>query len=412
MSRLIKKLSNDDIGSYVDIYINAYPGAITPTFSKERKIEEWVKANDKPEINFYGCFQDEILVGGVILLDFQMNLFSDTIINVGGVSEVCVDLLRKKEHIAKDLMLFSHQYFYKKGFCLNCLYPFSPAFYRKMGYGIGQKMSQYRFEPKALPKTSKHNVSCLSLSDSTAVLELFNRYASITHGVILRSKDIFEPMLKSGKMLGYWKNKSLHGYLYFRFKEVKGGTWLQHDIEILELIYETPEALRGLLTFLATQQDQVEKIIYNTYDDSLQHLLLEPRSSRNIFHIFQESNIQGVGMMYRIINTSLFFRLLKDHNFGYQTVRLKITINDSFLPENNGSIVVQFTEGKPIVLKEGEPEAEIVINIDHFSSLVMGAISFKKLYEYELVEISNPDYLETVNALFLTESPPITFENF
>jgi predicted acetyltransferase len=412
MSRLIKKLSDDDIDTFINIYVNAYPGAITPSFSKEKKKEEWIKTNNKPNINLYGCFQDDKLVGGMILYDFEMNLYSKHIMKSGGIGEVCVDLLYKKEHVSKDLMEFAHNYYYDRGYCLTCLYPFRPDFYAKMGYGIGQKMSQYRFEPKALPTTSKQNVFYLSPSDSTAVFEFFNRYASSTHGMILRSKENFEPMLKSGRTLGYWENESLLGYLFFRFKKVQGGTWLQNDIQILELVYESPEALRGLLTFLATQQDQINKVIYNTFDSSFQHLLIEPRSKPNIFHIFQESNLQGVGIMYRVINTSKFFRLLKDHNFGHQTVKLRITINDSFLPENNGSIVVHFTEGKPIVLEEDKYEVEIRINIDHFSSLVMGAINFKKLYKYGLVKITNPVYLETVNALFLTESPPVTFEVF
>ncbi|MFX0184421.1 MAG: enhanced intracellular survival protein Eis, partial [Candidatus Hodarchaeota archaeon] len=262
MSRLIKKLSDDDIDSFVDIYINAYPGGITPSFSKELKKEEWIKTNNEnTAVNLYGCFQDDKLVGGMILYDFEMNLFSKHILKSGGIGEVCVDLLYKKEHVAKDLMTFSHQFFDEKGFCMTCLYPFSPAFYRKMGYGIGQKMSQYRFEPKAVPTTSKQNVSYLSLSDRIAVFETFKRYASSTHGMILRSKERFEPMLKSGRTLGYWENESLQGYLFFRFKRVQGGTWLQNDIEILELVYETPEALRGLMTFLAIQQDQINKVI-------------------------------------------------------------------------------------------------------------------------------------------------------
>lgn len=411
MSRIIKKMTANDIDSFVDIWMNAYPGGVSPSFSKEKRKEDWINTNNKPDTSFYGCFQDNILVGGVILLDFKMN-FSGITIDVGGISEVCVDLLYKKEHVAKDLMVFSHQYFYEKGFCLICLYPFSPAFYRKMGYGIGNKMSQYRFEPRALPKSSKRNVSYLSPSDSTAVSECFNRYASSTHGMILRSEEKFESILKSGKALGFWKNRSLDGYLHFRFKKVEGGTWLQNDIEILELFYNTPEALRGLLTFLATQQDQIHRIIYNTYDESFQHLLKEPRSSQKIFHIFQESNIQGVGMMYRVINTPKLFSVLKDHNFGHQTVNLQITISDSFLPENNGTLVIHYKEGKGTITEEDEYDVKININVDHFSSLTMGAISFKKLYEYGLVKISNPDYLDTLNKLFVTETPPMTLESF
>jgi len=104
--------------------------------------------------------------------------------------------------------------------------------------------------------------------------------------------------------------------------------------------------------------------------------------------------------------------VLKDHNFGNQTVNLQITINDSFLPENNGTLVIHFKAGKGIVVEDDKYDVEIIINVDHFSSLIMGAISFKKLYEYGLVKISNADYLGTLNKLFVTETPPMTMESF
>ena len=44
--------------------------------------------------------------------------------------------------------------------------------------------------------------------------------------------------------------------------------------------------------------------------------------------------------------------------------------------------------------------------------VIMGVISFMKLYKYDLVKISNPEYLEKINRLFLVDEEPITIEDF
>ncbi|MFW9906010.1 MAG: enhanced intracellular survival protein Eis [Candidatus Thorarchaeota archaeon] len=419
--RIIKKLVDSDFDAFLDIWGRAYPGQIPGNFTKEmrrHKMDEWININNEnPTVNFHGCFQDDKLVGGMILYDFEMNLFSQYIAQCGGIGEVCVDLLYKKEHIAKDLMTFAHTHFYERGYCLTCLYPFRPDFYAKMGYGLGNKMNQYQFKPIALPMGQKDNISYLTLDDIKSLSECFNRYSKTTHGMILRSEDnsIFKQMLSNMKVVGYWENEKLLGYLAFRMKPVDGGSWLQHNIHIVEFIYESSEVILSLLTFLATQQDQVHRIIYNTHDHDFHHLLKEPRSHGNesLFHIFQESNIQGVGIMYRVINLEKFFTLLANHSFGDQTIKLKITIRDTFLPVNNGEYIVHFQKGYPsVILTKDDFNVELTLNIARFSSLVMGAISITKLYKYGLIEISDGNMLQLLDKLFRTDEPPFTIEPF
>jgi len=419
--RIIRKLIDNDFDAFLEIWAGAYPGQVPGNFTEEvrtQKKDEWINTNNEnPTVNFYGCFQNDKLVGGMILYDFEMNLYAKHIVMCGGIGEVCVDLLHKKEHIAKELMEYAHKHFYSRDYCITCLYPFQPDFYSKMGYGLGNKMNQYQFEPKSLPKAGKENISYLSLDDVKSLSECFNRYAKSTHGMILRLEDnsFFKQMLNSMKVVGYRKDKKLLGYLAFRMKRVEGGSWLQHNIHIMEFIYESHQVLLSLLTFLATQQDQVHRIFYNTHDHDFHHLLKEPRSHGNerIFHIFQESNTQGVGIMYRVINVDRFFALLSSHSFGDQSIKLKITIHDTFLAENSGGYIVHFQGGKPQIISTTDKyEVEITLNIANFSSLVMGAINLKKLYQYGLIEISEKSFLRSLDRLFKTDEPPFTIEPF
>jgi predicted acetyltransferase len=128
--------------------------------------------------------------------------------------------------------------------------------------------------------------------------------------------------------------------------------------------------------------------------------------------VAHESNTQGIGIMYRVINMPALFKALKIHNFNGGTINLKITISDSFFKKNAGSYFVKFNNGRAELRKGGRFEAEIKLDISDFSSLIMGAIDFRSLYQYGLAGISDTKYLVAVNRIFLTESRPVCMTEF
>ncbi len=415
MNDAIRKLTDEELGEFVEIWLSAYPGLIPDDFTEERKDklkERWAQTNnDVATMDWFGYFREGKLLGGMILIDYTMTFISITT-QVGGIASVCVDLIHKKEHVAKELMRFSHEYFIKKGIYLTALYPFRHDFYAQMGYGLGKKMNLFSFEPKNAPKTSKQNVYYLDSSDISSILDCFNRYTSLTHGMFYRNERNIQRLLNSYRVVGYKKDGKIQGYIAFKFKKL--DNFIKNNIIIDELIYETPEALSELLTFVHIQDDQIHRIVLATQDDHFQYLLIDPRSEGNGFFLTsQESNLQGVGIMYRVINTQGLFNVLKEHKFGSQTLNLKISITDSFLPENDGNLIVNFSNGEAKVINTAESyDVEIKMNVANFSSMIMGVIPFKKLYDYGLADISDHEYLEGVNELFLTESPPKTIEQF
>ncbi|MHA2039676.1 MAG: GNAT family N-acetyltransferase, partial [Promethearchaeota archaeon] len=388
---IVRKLKDDEFIDYIEVFHGAYPALARPM--PEEKKQKWIdsmikKNNEYPEENYYGYFRDNKLLGGMIFYDFQMNIFSTTV-TVGGVGDVCISLLNKKEHIAKEMMKYFHNHYREKGVPLTLLYPFRPDFYAKMGYGFGKKMNQYCFKAKFLPTKTKTNLRYLNSNDTRAVAECFNRTASKVHGMIFRPEYKFKDMFTNLRVVGYEEEGRILGFIAFRFKQLDQANMIRNNILLREFIYENRSAFQALLAFLKTQHDQIHRIVYNTPDDHFHHLLFDPRSKGNksFFHISQESNIQGVGMMYRVIDTSRIFELLKDHNFGNQTLKLKITLIDTFLPENEGSIMLNFQKGTVSVLSDNAFDVEIRLKVADFSSLILGVISFRKLYNYNIAEI-------------------------
>jgi predicted acetyltransferase len=186
-------------------------------------------------------------------------------------------------------------------------------------------------------------------------------------------------------------------------------------------VYETPEALAQLLTFLHLQADQIDRIIINTQDDSFDFLLHDPRLDDEFMlkpTLYHESNKQGVGLMYRIIDVPRLFEQLSDHDFGGQTCRLNVTVHDSFLPENGGSWIVGFENGRVHSLNSHQNsdavivDASIELNIAELSSLLMGTINFRQLVAYRQAKISDRHMIDTVDRLFHYPQKPVCMTIF
>ncbi|MFX1537262.1 MAG: enhanced intracellular survival protein Eis [Promethearchaeota archaeon] len=412
---IVKKMPNEDIGAFLDIYMNAYPGEDIPLENKEKTIERWKKTQTElPDVDFYGLYRDGQLQGGMTIHDYTMN-FSSKKIRVMGVGAVAVDLLYKKEKVCKEMISYFHKHCKDNGVYVSILYPFRSDFYKKMGYGYGTKMNRYQFRPHNLPRgKSKSNIRYLQKEDTKTVLDCYNRYVERTHGMILRTERYIMRLIVNPKLKAvvYLKEGQCYGYLVFKFEDAKKDNWILNNIVIHEFIYENAEALAELSTFLHTQDDQIHRIIFSTQEENFHFLLKDPRNdSYHIFRTSQETNQQGIGLMYRVLDTEEFFKQLSDHNFSNQTCKLKLSITDTFLPENHRSIIVHFENGKAKVKKD-EFEVEISLSVAEFSSLVMGVITFKELYQYGLVKISAPTYVEIINNIFLAKEKPICLTQF
>jgi predicted acetyltransferase len=399
MTSTIKKLANDEIKAYVDIVVNAYPGIMQNTSEfKERFFNNLLDLQENEEaIEFFGLFRNNILIGGMRFHYFTMNLFGKSI-SVGGLGLVAVDLLHKKEKAAKEMVEFFIHYFKEKGASLVMLYPFRPDFYRNMGFGYGVKMNQYTIEPSSFPNTAtKEGLVFLDESYKSQVRDCYHRKVSKTHGMVYKTNNELNALFKNpnNKIVGYLNGGQLEGYLSFTFKNE--GSFLQNNLVIQEFIYENPNALAKLNTFIHTQADQIQRVILNSQDPHLAFMFKDPRNHSNhlIPSVYHETNTSGVGLMYRIINSGEFLKeVIHEKDI---TVPFKLTIKDTFLSE------VPITHFIP----SEDYQFEVEVDVADLSSLLMGAIDVNHLYQYGLLNVNNPHYLHVVEKALNKGIEPI-----
>jgi predicted acetyltransferase len=166
----IKKLTRQDYDAFIDIVANAYPGMQLHTSEdRARSRRLLLSAVKRPGTYHYGAFLKGDLVGVMALYDFMMNM-SGSMIPVGGIGLVAVNLLYKKEKVCRDMVTYFMNRYHKKNVHFLALYPFRPDFYRKMGFGYGTLLNQYAIRPIDLPQTpGKSHVRFLNKHDTRAI---------------------------------------------------------------------------------------------------------------------------------------------------------------------------------------------------------------------------------------------------
>lgn len=408
--RNVRPITEEEVKAFTTISANAYPGIdLFDPENRKRFQERMINYQKNGIVRHFALFEDGEMRGVMRLYDFTMNMLSVKL-PVGGVGGVAVDLLHKKERVAADMMQFFLQHYKEKGACLAALYPFRPDFYRRMGFGYGTKKNLYRVRPGHLPKgKTKANLSFLTNKDRAAIQDCYDRFLKRNHGLMERSSFLWDEMFTRPMMhtVGVKRRGTISGYLIYQFQRGRDDHFLANDMLIRELVYDSAEDLLELMAFLQSQADQIERIIFNTQDEYFHYLMQDPRNdSGNLLpQVYHESNTQGVGIMYRVIDARRLFRVLENHNFGDVSCRLKITLDDSFFPQNAGGFVVDFVNGRATVTNGDAHEVAIKLDVAEFSSLVMGAINFKKLFEYGLASISDKAYIVLIDRLFAAPKP-------
>ncbi len=414
---VIRPLTKKDMYPFAVIGAGAYAGMKITGDEDIRKLSErlWKTEQADPGINLYGLFREGRLVGGMRLLDFSMKMLS-TYVPVGGVGFIAVDLVHKKEHICKDLVEFYIDHYAKKKAPMLVLYPFRPDFYRKMGFGYGTKVNEYRIKPGDLPASGERKrVSFVGPKDFKGLNDCYHRVVDKTHGMIKRTKTYMNYLARPGvKFAAFRKGKRIEGFMVFGLTPTDEKNWLVTEMRTLEFIYETREAMMGLLAFVNSQADQVKALVLRLQDDDFHFIPRDPRndSGRLINPVAHETNTSGVGIMYRVIDTPGLFRALKKHDFNGQNCKLKVTVRDSFYPRHDGSYIIHFIDGRPQVKTGDDHEVEIKLDVAEYSSMVMGIVPFSKLHDYGLAEISNATYIETVTRIFTPLQKPYCVTQF
>ncbi|WP_277585638.1 GNAT family N-acetyltransferase [Psychrobacillus antarcticus] len=170
---MIRLLQSEDMKQATDIAALAYPGMQIQSDEKKKEFMERLttEQNEDNGIQFFGCFEEQGELLGIFRVnDFECNI-NGKFQSIFGIGMVAVHLLHKKEKVAFQILAYFHNYARQENVALVSLYPFNPSFYRKMGYGYGPLLYEFKFKPAELISDgNKSQVKFLTPSDEDAIV--------------------------------------------------------------------------------------------------------------------------------------------------------------------------------------------------------------------------------------------------
>ncbi|GAC1411212.1 MAG: hypothetical protein NVSMB64_20870 [Candidatus Velthaea sp.] len=382
-----------------DITPAAYPVMNVAADGRAAHIEKIRKIlAAEPTGHYAGAYRDGKLVGGMLLWDFMMRV-RDAECRTGGLGAVAVDFAHKRRGIARDIVAGYLAWSAARGAAFGALYPFRPSFYRKLGFGYGTKLDQYRVLPDALPDGgSRAGVRALTADDAAPALGAYHRMQATTNGLMRRSLPTMQRMLEYPGMRTFGNLRSdgsVGGYVMFSVTLGPAGTQNTNEIVTVEIVYDEWSSLAALLAFLRAQGDQFAAVVVNTQDAGFHVALGDPRNGSNrslSYPAWHESNTQGVGIMYRIIDLPAVVEQLAGTRFGNLDARVTVRLTDPLLPPNSGTYTLAF-------------EVELAFGIGDFSSLLMGSLRLHSLVRFGRATLSDPGRLAELDAAFATDPP-------
>ena len=393
---IIKPISTTaDLGGFWEILAGSegyYPNA------KDGRLK-WFKKLSKEVLTYYGVFREGNMVGGMAIADFEVNVRM-AMVKLSSVGMVHTDILHKKEKVCKDMMEYFIGMNREKGVNLLTLTPFRPEFYRQMGFGYGSCLYQYRIPPLSFPDSgSKDGLHYLGAERKQDYLDCVARISRKTHGMIRPFRLVTGPFGDGCRVLAYERNGEMKGVLAYSFPR-------DREMTIEEMHYGDTETLHAFCSFLHSQSDNFDRILFQTPDAHFYYLLRDPTNGTGPV----ECCTSAIHNMFRVIHVPGIFAELRDVSFNDQNTVIEVAMRDTLYPQNAGSTVVEFRNGHPIVHSNytGTIDARLALDVSDFSSLLMGSIGVRALHRLGLSKIQSEREVDLLDRVFSYGQMPLS----
>ncbi len=418
--RQFKKLDLEDLDAVIALEACAYPANTRrpEDHARMKRTMEEILAGQGQSRAYYGIFEDGQLLAQMCLLRFELNARGQRI-RAGGIGSVATAILHRKRGAARDLLRAGLRHLVAEGMSVATLYPFRPGFYRTMGFGYGAEVRRYRVSPKDFPRRPvkgelrQYRGSQL---ERDALWSCYQASFLRTNGMISRldpsMADAFRGELQP---VVYEHEGVVEGYLVLEFEHHYA---MKNDLVVKELVYNTPQALYALAGFLHRQVDQFEKIILETQDPALMMILDDVTAGTYDAFASQyvETYTAAMGMLYRVLDPVALFREMESLRFDCPNLRLRVVLEDDFLPENQNAVTVSVDDGRLRVndasKDASKDDVELRVEVGTFSSLWLGAIDLDSVLRLGLASLSSTSTLPHLRAFFRVESRPQCWQHF
>ncbi|MBN1995287.1 MAG: GNAT family N-acetyltransferase [Anaerolineae bacterium] len=331
--------------------------------------------HETPRYNFSHIIVAEYqgkIIGTATVFPAQMWL-SGVPVNVGAVAGVAVLPEYRQQGIATKMMKFSIVRMFAEGQALSVLFPFSHRYYQKFGYGVIGDLHAYRLNPGNLTIFAEgHKVRPFQAKDLNMLRAMYKGQLTWHNGWFTRSNEWWDKIVERwSKIMVFDHDGVIEGYYSY---EMRTGSKGERELHLREFFAAEDAAYRGLIGYLAAQ-NEADVIEYLAPPDTpLRHVLHQPIAddAQNRGWIFNDLCHVTPGPMGRIINLpkALTARFYARHLSGERVLK----IHDALIPTNEEPLRFRLVDGRAETQPaDGKPHLET--DVCTLSQMLCGYLS-------------------------------------
>lgn len=397
-----------NLSTYVDLVRDAYPLFAT---ERETMVDRFrsILIGGYPQL--LGAFEPD----GRMVGTYAHFAFAATILGRGlpatGLGMVGTALDRKKNKVALAIVRDFVRRSRRGGAPLSFLYPFRHDFYAQMGWGPVGESRQHALPPAAFPLHAERTSVRQVREPGWEVLDRIHRQATGRRGSLGLSRHALR-----------WKGQLTaspltflvdgpggpEGYLLARFtKRADLPDLFKYDLEVSEMEWTTPRALRAFLGFLSSQRDQVVEVILDWPADGHLDAVLHDPARRNVIALrnHQAPGPQvAMGVMLRLEDPQTAFAVRP--YAGREALRLEVATRDPLRDD----AAIRFQADLRGVEAAGTRLARAALETDlaTLSRLWAGSLRVSEAMEFGIATVAPLAAVETLERLLAVPAPRIT----
>src|SRR5215210_653435 len=309
---------------------------------------------------------------------------------MGGVAAVMVHPAYRRRRYAGDLMRAALGDMRDRGVDISLLAPFAHAFYRSFGYELATEAIEYTLRPTDLPTDpGQSDLRAYREDDLPTMMELLGAASRRHQLCALRSEAHWRRILgrKDFETAVYEAEGVVEGYLIYKMSGYREGRKPGRHLEVQELAAATPEARRGLVSFLAALDPDAFDIRHWTSRGDPLHPYL--RSSD------VDAKVEP-DQMLRLVDVGGALGLLNREGGP-----LVLEVADDVIPENVG----EYTVGGGEVARGAEAEDRVTLDVRQLAQLYAGYLPARQLARHGLLGAGSPRAIDLLEELFPTADP-------
>ncbi|HLP16816.1 MAG TPA: GNAT family N-acetyltransferase [Bacteroidota bacterium] len=320
-------------------------------------------------------------IAGALSILPQSLFISGVEMKCGGIAGVAVLPEFRLRGIAHSLMMDAFNRMRSQQIFLSLLYPFKRSFYQKLGYGLIGDLQTMTISSAVIPRFSERDdVHPLIDHELSKLIACYDIYVRRNNCCIMRSADVWKQELKRAhkNRWTYWCHHAegtITGYMLIEEKD---------QVTVKELVYLTPQALRGLLGFLAVYKTHSPLLIPFVRDEFF-HLLLTDAvdvSNTPLFGLYPLSGRFGHGLMLRVADVT---EALRRRKFNTAVGSVTFHIVDDQIDQNSMTLSIEF-KGDAVNVNDGVTTHLISLTISTFAQLYTGYLPFTAAQKAGLID--------------------------